>query len=311
MPNIKKLSNSVINKIAAGEVIENPASIIKELIENSIDAGASEISINIKNSGLDSIVISDNGKGILRDQLELAFERYSTSKLEFFEDLQQLHSLGFRGEALASIAAISNLTIISKTNLEANGTRLIIKGGVKSQVESYSSINGTIITINNIFFNTPVRRKFLKSPSAELRRITQLVITYALAYPQIGFLYSADNKEKIRCACNQTYEQRLQTLFGLEIFSNLIKIDIQKEYSLQNNEKVLLKLFGFIGKPQIARNTRQEQYFFVNHRPVVDFLCSYKIKETYGTLLDKQSHAVYYLFLAVSLKLRQTPSLNL
>ena len=196
MSQIRKLNLAVINKISAGEIIENPSSVIKELLENSLDAGSNQISVEVSQAGISNITITDNGTGIPKNQLDLAFERYSTSKLQEFEDLLEIASLGFRGEALASIASVANVTMQSKPENQVQGGKITIKAGEKKALESIASQTGTKISVSNLFFNTPVRLKFLKSLNSELRRITQTIITYCLAYPEIGFGFSADGEKK-------------------------------------------------------------------------------------------------------------------
>ncbi|MEI6221140.1 MAG: DNA mismatch repair endonuclease MutL [bacterium] len=299
MASINALSPLVINKIAAGEVIENPASVVKEILENAVDAGATEITVRIAGGGMDLISIEDDGNGIPKDELLLAIGRHYTSKLREFEDLEHIGTLGFRGEALASIAAVAHLTLQSRPEGQEAGAQLEVVAGNPSTVKSTSLRKGTIITVEQLFFSTPVRRKFLKSVGSEQRRITQLITTYALSHPHIGFTYVIDGETKIHCASGQDFLSRVLALLGKEVAGELISIDSERSIMLEADRSVVMRLQGYIGKLPLARASRQWQYLFVNERPVVDFVLSHTVREAYGTLLDRQNHPAFFLFLTI------------
>ncbi len=261
MGKIVLLDDATINKIAAGEVIERPASVVKEVMENAIDAGATAITVEIRNGGISYIRVTDNGKGIMQDDMEIAFERHATSKLRSAEDLDEIKSMGFRGEALASIAAIAKVTLDSKTADSLNGYEVVIEGGkVLSRSEKGCS-NGTSITIENLFYNTPVRYKFLKKDFTESGYIEDVVARIALVHPEIAIRLVNTGKVMIQTPGNGDIKTVIYNIYGKEIADNLINIDY-------TYEDVLVK--GVIGKPVISRSNRSNQLFFVNERYVKD-----------------------------------------
>ncbi len=261
MGNIVLLDDNTINKIAAGEVIERPASVVKELMENSIDAGASVIKVEIKNGGISYIRITDNGKGIMPDDMEIAFERHATSKIRKAEDLETVTSMGFRGEALASIAAISKIEMISKTSDNEIGYKIEIEGGKVVNKEEAGCPKGTIITIQDLFFNTPVRYKFLKKDFTEAGYIEDVVTRIALVHPEISIQLINSGKTIIQTPGNNDLKAVVYSIYGKDISENIL--DVNYEYED-------IKVTGVIGKPVIARSNRSNQIFFVNKRYIKD-----------------------------------------
>ena len=261
MGNIVLLDDNTINKIAAGEVIERPASVVKELMENSIDAGASNIKVEIKNGGISYIRITDNGKGIMPDDMEIAFERHATSKIRKAEDLETVTSMGFRGEALASVAAISKIEMISKTSENEIGYKIEIEGGKITNKEEAGCPKGTTITIQDLFFNTPVRYKFLKKDFTEAGYIEDAVTRIALVHPEIAIQLISSGKTIIQTPGNNSLKAVVYSIYGKDISENIL--DVNYEYED-------IKVTGVIGKPVIARSNRSNQLFFVNKRYIKD-----------------------------------------
>ena len=261
MGKIVLLDELTINQIAAGEVIERPASVIKEMVENSIDAGATQITVEIKNGGISYIRITDNGKGIAKDDVEMAFERHATSKIRSAVDLQDVKSMGFRGEALASIAAISNVELISKTEDSEIGTKVNVEGGNILNIEDVGCSTGTIITVRNLFYNTPVRYKFLKKDFTETGYIEDVLKRIALVHPEIAIKLINTGKIAIQTNGSGELKNVVYSLYGKEIASEILPVEYQYEY---------IKVKGVIGKPAIARSNRANQLFFVNKRYIKD-----------------------------------------
>lgn len=261
MGKIVLLDDSTINKIAAGEVIERPASVVKEVMENSIDAGATAITVEIRNGGISYIRVTDNGKGIMQDDLEIAFERHATSKLRSAEDLDDIKSMGFRGEALASIASIAKVTLDSKTADSYTGYKVVVEGGKILSKEEAGCANGTSITIENLFYNTPVRYKFLKKDFTESGYIEDVVTRIALVHPEIAVKLINTGKTVIQTSGNGEIKPVIYNIYGKEIADNLIDIDY-------TYDDIIVK--GVIGKPVISRSNRSNQLFFVNNRFVKD-----------------------------------------
>ena len=276
MGNIVLLDELTINKIAAGEVIERPASVVKELVENSIDAGAKHITIEIKNGGISFIRITDDGKGIQKDDVEMAFERHATSKIRSADDLQEVKSMGFRGEALASIAAISNVELVSRQETDEIGTRIIVEGGKILSNDEIGCSKGTTITIRNLFFNTPVRYKFLKKDFTESGYIEDVVTRIALIHPEISIKFINTGKSIISTNGSGNIRDSIYNIFGKEVTNNLINVDYEFEY---------IKVKGVIGNPSISRANRSNQIFFVNSRYVKDKTLSSAVEQAYKGLL--------------------------
>ena len=261
MGKIVLLDDSTINKIAAGEVIERPASVVKELMENSIDAGATKITVEIRNGGISYIRITDNGKGIAEDDLEIAFERHATSKLRSADDLDNIKSMGFRGEALASIASIAKVQLISKTEDSDIGNEIMVEGGKILVKQPAGCPKGTSITIENLFFNTPVRYKFLKKDFTESGYIEDVVTRIALVNTNIAIKLINAGKTVIQTSGNGDLKSVIYNIYGKEIAENLLNIN----YTYEG-----INITGVVGKPVISRSNRANQLFFVNRRFIKD-----------------------------------------
>ena len=276
MGKIVVLDDLTINQIAAGEVIERPASVVKELVENSIDAGATSINIEVKNGGIKQIKIIDNGTGISKDDLEFAFERHATSKIRAAVDLETVKSMGFRGEALASIAAISHVELITKTEEDFLGNKIVLEGGDILEQEETGAQKGTTIIVSNLFYNTPVRYKFLKKDYTELGYIEDAVTRIALANPNVAIKLSNENKTIIQTNGNGDIRTIIYGLYGKETSDALI--DIEYKY-----DDILVT--GVIGKPEVARNNRSYQMFFINKRFIKDKTLSAGVEQAFKGLL--------------------------
>lgn len=276
MGNIVLLDDLTINKIAAGEVIERPASVIKEMVENSIDAGATNIVVEIKNGGISFIKITDNGKGIAQDDLEIAFERHATSKIRSADDLDTVTSMGFRGEALASIAAISNVELISKTQQQENGYKVVVEAGDILEKEIAPSSVGTSITVKNLFFNTPVRYKFLKKDYTESGYIEDVITRIALVNPQIAFKLINNGKTVIQTNGNGDMKTVVYSIYGKTVAESISPVS----YTYED-----IKVEGVIGKPEIARSNRSNQLFFVNKRYVRDKVLTSATEQAYKGMI--------------------------
>ena len=276
MGNIVLLDDLTINKIAAGEVIERPASVIKEMVENSIDAGATNITIEIKNGGISYIRVTDNGKGIPEDDLEIAFERHATSKIRSADDLDTVTSMGFRGEALASIAAIANVEMISKTANQENGYKVVVEGGNVLEKTVTGAPIGTTITVTNLFFNTPVRYKFLKKDYTEAGYIEDVVTRIALVHPEIAIKLINTGKTIIQTNGNGDLKTVVYSIYGKDIANGVIDLD----YTYED-----IHIYGVIGKPEIARSNRANQIFFVNKRYIKDKSLSSAAERAYKGMI--------------------------
>lgn len=276
MGSIVLLDELTINKIAAGEVIERPASVIKEMVENSIDAGATNINIEIKNGGISYIRITDNGKGISTDDLEIAFERHATSKIRSAEDLNEVKSMGFRGEALASIAAIANVEMISKTKEQEIGNRIVVEAGQVLSMEEAGCKQGTTITVQNLFFNTPVRYKFLKKDYTESGYIEDAITRLALINHNIAFKLVNSGKTIIQTSGNGNMQDVIYSIYGKDIATSALDVDYEYEE---------MRVTGVVGKPEIARSNRSNQLFFVNKRYVKDKTLSSAVESAFKGLL--------------------------
>ena len=265
MGKIVLLDELTINQIAAGEVIERPASVVKEMVENSIDAGATNIIVEIKNGGISYIRVADNGKGIARDDVEIAFERHATSKIRSAADLQEVKSMGFRGEALASIAAIANVELISRTEEQPTGEKVIAEGGEVLSVEEVACSVGTVITVRNLFYNTPVRYKFLKKDFTEAGYIEDAVERIALVNPNIAIKLVNSGKTVIQTTGNGKLQDVIYGIYGKDIASSVLDVNYKYEDMM---------ITGVVGKPEIARSNRSNQIFFVNKRYIKDKMLS-------------------------------------
>lgn len=276
MPHIQVLDQITIDQIAAGEVIERPASIIKELVENSIDAKASSITVEIQDGGVSLIRVTDNGTGIEREDVRNAFLRHSTSKIRKVEDLTNISSLGFRGEALSSIAAVTHTELITKAAQEVVGSRYLIDGGVENSLEDVAAPTGTTFMIRQLFYNVPARRKFLKTPSTEAGHVQELLIRLALSHPEIAIRFINNGQEKLRTSGNGNLKDVIYQLYGREVVANLLEIDYEKDG---------LQMKGFLGKPEITRGNRNYESYFVNGRYVKNAMLSRAIEDAYKEFL--------------------------
>lgn len=281
MPNIALLDQNTIDKIAAGEVIERPASVVKELVENAIDAKASAVTVEIKEGGISFIRITDNGCGIPKEEAALAFLRHSTSKIKSVEDLLSVSSLGFRGEALSSIAAVSQVELITKTKESLMGVRYIIEGGLEKGLEDIGAPEGTTFLVRKLFYNTPARRKFLKSATTEASYINDLIERLALSHPDISFKFINNNQTKIHTSGNTNLKDIIYSVYGREIAGNLIEIDASMEG---------VKITGFIGKPVISRGNRNYENYYVNGRYVKSGIIAKAIEEGYKTFMMQHKY---------------------
>ena len=318
MGRIRVLSDQVANQIAAGEVVERPASVVKELLENSLDAGATRIRIEVEGGGRKLIRIVDNGHGMVRDDALLAFERHATSKLQTSDDLLSIRTLGFRGEALPSIASVSRLTLETRAAADLNGTaveagtEVEIAGGSIRRVEDSGAPAGTTIAIRDLFYNTPARRKFLKSEQTELAHIAALVTHYALAHPERHFeLHSATQALLVAPAVKSTAD-RLFQIFGRETAAMMLPATAEMEFARAGipepppwkreaeyspPEPGKLRLSGFISKPELQKLNRNSIYVFVNKRLVRDRLVLHALSEAYRNIIPPTSFPVVLLFL--------------
>ena len=280
MGKINLLSQETIDKIAAGEVVERPASVAKELIENSIDAGATAISVEIKGGGIEYLRITDNGSGIEKDQIRIAFLRHSTSKIADASDLASVRSLGFRGEALSSISAVSKVELITKTKDSLLGASYVIEGAKEISLTDIGAPNGTTFIVRQLFFNTPARKKFLKSESTEGSYVFDVVEHLALSHPEISFKFLLNGKEKLMTSGNGSLSDTIYQIYGRQIAANVLDIDYE-------DDKV--KLSGFIGQSVIARGNRAFEHFFVNNRYIKSNNLSKACEEGYyGFLMGHQ-----------------------
>ena len=276
MGSIVLLDDLTINQIAAGEVIERPANVVKELVENSLDANATSVSVEIENGGITYMRITDNGKGIEPDDIDLAFERHATSKIRRAEDLVRVSTMGFRGEALASIAAIAKVEMVTRTKNNETGTKVIVEGGNILSKEECGAPIGTTITIKELFYNTPVRYKFLKKDFTEGGYIETAVERIALIHPEVGFKLINNKKEVLHTSGNGNMTDVVYNVFGKDIASNLVDVNFQYEN---------IRVTGVVGKPEIARSNRSNQMFYVNGRFIKDKTLSAAAEEAYRTMI--------------------------
>ena len=273
---IKVLDQNTINKIAAGEVIEKPSSVIKELVENSIDSGATAVTVEVKGGGLSFMRVTDNGAGINKDEVKLAFKRHATSKLVKVEDLLSISSLGFRGEALASIAAVSQVELISKTADDVTGIRYQIHGGSEISSEEIGCPNGTTIVVRNLFYNTPARKKFMKTDATEISYIYDLMCRICMSHPEVSFKFIANGTDKIFTSGNGKLKDIIYHIYGRDITSNLLEINAENDY---------MKISGFIARPCISRGNRSFEGYYVNHRYIKSAVLTKAIEDAFRTFV--------------------------
>ena len=287
MPNIAILNQETIDKIAAGEVVERPCSVVKELVENAIDAGSTAITVEIKEGGISFIRITDNGCGIERDQVAVAFYRHSTSKIRSAEDLLTVKSLGFRGEALSSISAVARVELITKTYDELTGTRYVIEDSKELSNEEIGAPDGTTFIVKDLFYNVPARRKFLKTAQTEGSYISDMVEKLALSHPDISFKFINNNQTKLHTSGNGNRKDIIYHIFGREISSSLLEVKHECEY---------FKVEGFIGKPVITRGNRNYENYFINGRYVKSNILSRAIEEAYKSFLMQHQYPFTVLY---------------
>lgn len=291
---IQVLSEQLASQIAAGEVVERPSSVVKELVENAIDAGATTINIDVREAGRKSIQIADNGSGISAAEIETAFLRHATSKLREIEDLNAIRTLGFRGEALATVAAVSQLTIISRAAGEAYGTRLTLEGGIKVSRDTSGAPQGTVISVENLFYNVPARLKFLKSDQTEKRLIDDFVTRYALAYPQIRFRLTHNGRITFQSSGNGSVLDVLVAIYGPEVARQLLEIEpVETAQSASQH----VRITGFAGTPAVHWSNRSHIALFVNGRWIKDNRLTYAVIQAYHTLLPTGRYPLAVLFL--------------
>lgn len=291
MNKIKILSDNLANQIAAGEVVERPASVIKELIENALDAGARRLSVEVELGGRRLMRVTDDGTGMSRDDAILSFERHATSKIKNLEDLSKIATLGFRGEALASIASVAKVELVTKTLEDTAATRVYIEGGKLVDVKEIARPPGTTITVRDLFYNTPARRKFMRSEATENYYLTNIVTHYALAHPEIAFALTNNGREIIRVSPAKDLRERAYQLFGAQLFESLLPVSGGREF--------VANISGFISAPRERRSTRDGQYFFINRRFVRDKVISGGLLEGFRSVLPHGVYPVAFLFLEI------------
>ena len=294
MSKIRVLADHVANQIAAGEVVERPASVAKELVENSIDAGATRVSIEIEAGGRRLLKVSDDGEGMVRDDAVLAFERHATSKISNSEDLAAIGTLGFRGEALASIASVAKVELTTSTEGAASATRVTIDGGRMRDVKDAAHPRGTTIVVRDLFFNVPARRKFLRAEATETFHLTNLVTHYALAHPEISFTFVNNGREVVRAAPAKDLRERAYQIFGGEFLENLLEVN--------GGHGEVARVTGFVSAPRDRRTSRDSQYLFVNRRFVRDRMIGRSLSEGYRSILPHGVYPAALLFIETPLE---------
>jgi DNA mismatch repair protein MutL len=294
MSKIRVLADHVANQIAAGEVVERPASVAKELVENSIDAGATRITIEIEAGGRRLLKVSDDGEGMVRDDAVLAFERHATSKIRETEDLGAIGTLGFRGEALASIASVAKVELTTCVEGASAATRVTIDGGRMRDVKDAAHPRGTTIAVRDLFFNIPARRKFLRSEATETYHLTNLVTHYALAHPEIAFTFVNNGREVVRAAAAKDLRERAYQIFGQEFLENLLEVN--------GGDAQVARVTGYISAPRDRRTSRDSQYLFVNRRFVRDRMIGRSLSEGYRSILPHGVYPAALLFIETPLE---------
>jgi len=284
---IQLLPDNIANQIAAGEVIQRPASAVKELLENAVDAGASEIKLIISDAGKSLIQVIDNGKGMSETDARMAFERHATSKIKNIDDLFRIKTMGFRGEALASIAAVAQVELKTKRHEDETGVYLEIENSIVKKQEPIAAPVGTSIAMKNLFFNVPARRNFLKSNPAELRHIVDEFIRVAMAFPEIFFSLTS-NGQQVFHLDKGTLKQRIVQILGNNYSAKLVSVQEQTDY---------MNIFGFVGKPETAKKTRGDQYFFVNSRFIKSAYLNHAVMNAFDAMIGKDSFPMYTLFI--------------
>ncbi|HMP77584.1 MAG TPA: DNA mismatch repair endonuclease MutL [Kiritimatiellia bacterium] len=285
---IQVLPDAVINKIAAGEVVDRPASVVKELVENALDAGARSIRVDLVGGGRQAVVVSDDGVGMSRDDALLSVERHATSKIRDVHDIEQVSTLGFRGEALAALASVSRFTLTTRPRDQESGTELTISGGRILDVQEVGCPPGTAIAVRNIFFNVPARRKFLRAEQTELAHARQVFLMHALAHPRVAWSLRVDEREVYELPANSTLEERVRQLFGADLLDGLRAVA---------GDRAGIRVQGLASLPQVTRADRSEQYIFVNGRPASAPVIGFAVNEAYQALIPRGRHPVLFLFI--------------
>ncbi|MDD3458372.1 MAG: DNA mismatch repair endonuclease MutL, partial [Weeksellaceae bacterium] len=286
---IQLLPDHVANQIAAGEVVQRPASVVKELIENAVDAGATTIDLIVKDAGRTLIQVVDDGSGMSVTDLRMAFERHATSKIRTTDDIFNIHTKGFRGEALPSIAAVAQIEAVSKKEKDDLGTKLIIEGGTVRDQLPVAAQMGTSVMVKNLFYNVPARRNFLKSNQVELRHIQDEFLRVALAHEQISFRFFHNDSE-VYVLRNSKPKQRIVQIFGRKAENNLVPV---------SEETDVVRISGYVGKPESAKKQRGEQYFFVNRRFIKSNYMNKAVMDAFENLLQPQYFPSYFLYLEI------------
>ena len=291
MNDIQVLDKNTIDKIAAGEVVERPSSVVKELVENAIDAGATAVTVEITDGGKKLIRITDNGSGIEADEVPRAFLRHATSKIRTVDDLESISSLGFRGEALSSIAAVSQVELITKTSPALSGTRYLISGGTEEKIEETGAPEGTTILVRNLFYNTPARSKFLKSDTTEAGYISSLMEQLALSRPEISFKYIQNRQVRLHSSGNYNLKEVIYSVYGRDIARSLLSVSFENDF---------MTVSGFIGKPEIARGNRSFENYYINGRFVHDRIIAKAIEDGYKGFL--MQHRFPFVVLKIEMR---------
>ena len=294
MPQITLLSQETIDKIAAGEVVERPSSVVKELVENAIDARATAVTVEIKEGGTTFVRITDNGCGIEREQVPLAFLRHSTSKIKSVEDLLCIHSLGFRGEALSSIAAVSQVELITKTYSDLTGTRYVIEGSREMSNDEIGAPDGTTFIVRNLFYNTPARKKFLKTAQTEGNYISDLMERLALSHPDVSFKFISNGQTKMHTSGNSNEKDLIYHIYGRDITAALLPVCAETEY---------FSVKGFVGKPMISRGNRSYESYFINGRYIKSALLSKAVEEAYKGFMMQHQYPFCVLYFTMDTEL--------
>ncbi len=288
---IQILPDNLANQIAAGEVVERPASVIKELVENSIDAGATRINVDIELGGRRLMGVADDGEGMVRDDAILAFERHATSKIRTLEDLAAIATLGFRGEALASIASVAKVELLTKREPVVEATKVVVEGGRLIDVKDAARDRGTTITVRDLFFNTPARRKFMRSEATENYHLTAIVTHYALAHPEIAFELTNNGREVMRVSAAKDLRERAFQIFGSGLLDSLLPVSGGRDY--------VARVSGYVSAPRERRTTKDSQYFFVNNRFVRDKTITGGLLEGFRSVLPHGVYPVAFLFIDI------------
>lgn len=285
---IRLLPPEVANKIAAGEVVERPASILKELVENAIDAGATQVEVEVVSGGTRLLSVADNGSGMNRDDALLSVERHATSKIRTSQDIEAIHTLGFRGEALAAISAVSRFRLCTRRDSDLAGTELTMSGGKLMDVRDAGCPAGTLVEVRDLFFNMPARRKFLRSPQTEVAHVRQMFLVHALAWPGIGMKLTVDGRVTWQLPGGGSLSERIREMFGAEVREALCEV---------KREGGDVRVTGYASRPTLHRGDRTEQYVFVNRRPATAPVVGYAMGEAYHALLAEHRHPYVFLFI--------------